>query len=799
MSTYKLFYLAVALGMNLLSSSKVIAQNQLTGRILEKPGQGAPFATVMVLAAKDSSIVKAKITGEDGTYLIDGISNGQYYVAATYVGYKKSFSPLLTLNESALAPIDIPLVPDTQTLAEVTIKTQQAFVQKKADKLIVNIENSIAGKSTNAIEVLKVAPYVFVDGNNTVSLRGRTNVLILVDGKTIPEATLTTTLQSLAADNIASVEVITNPSAKYDASASGGVINIVTKQGQKLGLNGSYRVNTSQGQRFRGGTGLNLNYRQNKWNLYTDIDYSTYNGARWEQATRRFNENKLEYRSQSQTDQQTFPRLATKVGVDFSPTVNHVIGLRFDALKGSINNKLLNNAQFGRLNSPVVDSSLLTTGRMGENYTIFNYNFSYKGKLGVDKELSATATLTDYNDFWSQPIAIERHVGDDPSFISQLVITNKSAIQIGIAQLDYSLPIGKKAKAEIGVKYSSVRTNNNLIRQDQQASGESVVNPNFSNQSAYREEVAAAYLTINRSFKKLQFQGGLRAENTDASVINVFRTRYFNLFPSIFLQRKFGKNHDFSFSYTRRIDRQMYENMLPFIVFIDPYTQSVGNPNLKPQFASLFELSDSYKGLTFSAGYYHILNSMITLPEQDPTTKVTRFAVRNFSEMNNFYASINWPLTLAKWWQTTNSIWTSNNNLQSANFADFKTSVTTYSLQSVNSFSLPKTWQAQLTAYYTSRSIWGLNDTQPIYNVSFSISKELWKGKASLRLSADDMFWSERYRTTVRYGVVDQQTYNYYDTRRFGMSLYYKFGKKTVTPARSQNLNNSAERDRLKM
>lgn len=790
---------SVTVLLSLLVITQIKAQGKVSGTLYDENNQPSAFATVALLAALDSSLVKGNITDEKGNYEFNNVADGEYFIRISYVGYKTTHSDRISISsQNRSVKLGKTMLEElSKTLDEVTITAQRPLIEKQSDRLVMNLENSILAKGATADEILKMAPLVSSSMNGTLTLRGKPNVMILIDGKTIPNATLNTILQSLSAEEIEKLEIITNPSAKYDAAASGGVINIVTKKGLQLGFNGTYHLYASQGLYEKVYTGAGINYRTKKINVYGGINYAFGKNYRNEFYRRNFPNNSIENNTEYKID---YKSPNAKIGLDINLNKNHTLGISIDGNVSNTNIDLLTKSVFRNiLNYP--DSSLNTIGDWKYKYNMYNLNVDYKGTLS-DKgnEISLNATQTIYKQDSRQILTYQTFsdLGAPISNIEKLRTEIPSDVNITIAQTDYTHPFKENIKGEAGLKYTGINFVNKLTHEA--LLDDRWMTTSLSN-SGYTENVAAGYINVNATFENFFLQAGVRGENTTTTVVDTLKRRFFDIFPSFFIQRNINDNHVLSVSYSRKIDRPVYENLIPVRIYVDLYTLREGNPYLQPQYSHSFEISNTIRDITLLAGYTSIKDAMIDIPFQDLETQITTLSFRNFSQIETYNLSVILPIAPTAWWQTNNTLTGMYNNLKASdlNSINFKTSIYSFTFNSINTFSFGKDWKGELVGYYNSSNQYGIFRVLPRYAVSIGIGKDILKMRGNLKFSFDDIFWSEQYMGKAKVGSIDQSLRNYWDSRRFRIAFTYKFGKQTVKPAKNRSLGNESEKNRLKL
>ena len=651
--------------------STVFAQSlkgKITGEVKESTNKPLPFATVLLLHAKDSTLAKGAISSESGNYEFDNVALGRYLISATMVGYQKAFSAIFELNEGQ-APLTIPsllVAENTQTLQEVKVVTKKPFVEQQIDRMVVNVENNIGSAGGTALEVLEKAPGVTIDRqNDRLQFKGRQGVMVMIDGKLqqISMQDLMNILQSMPSDNVEKIELISNPPSKYDAAGNTGLINIVLKKNKNFGMNGNYTLGAGYGKYEKLNGSLGLNYRNAKYNAFGNV--SVFHGRF--QNTQDIDRT-IAYQDQITYMDQNSPRignpqnLSFRGGVDFFVSPKTTIGVLATGFLNQFKMNGISKTDF-RDKTETLTSRFETNTYNHNQLNNYTANVNLKHDFGKGRELTADA---DYSVF-------DGNSGNDlyttyysPSNVetSKDIFRNimPSDIQIAAAKIDYIHPL-KKGKIETGAKSSYVSTDNDM-RFEKQIDNVWVLDPTRSNQFIYKENINAAYVNYSAPLnKKTQLQVGLRAEHTHSqgnsvTLNNVVERNYVNLFPSVFVSRTLDTNNVINVSFSRRIDRPNYRNLNPFQFFLDPYTFQEGNPNLRPQFTNSFQITHVFKGAFSTTWGYSRVNDVIAdqIPKQIASENKTYVTTENLDHQDSYNLTLSIPVNVKKWWTMQNNI-----------------------------------------------------------------------------------------------------------------------------------------------
>jgi ferric enterobactin receptor len=571
---------------NLFAQNKVKIQGEVN----------VPFSSIRLF--KGATLITGTIGNEKGKFTLD-VAPGVYDLVIESIGYE----PIKMANQSFLSSINlgsITVKESNQTLNEVVVKGQKASMELNLDKRIFNVGTDIANKGATASEILGNLPSIQVDPEGGIKLRGSDNVRILIDGKpsTLAGINGSSGLQSLQGNLIDKVEIITNPSARYEAEGMAGIINIVLKKNQNQGFNGAIETTTGYPENF-GGTAI-VNYRKNKLNFF--LNYGVFyrrtpgRGNIYQEVYTGKQTNILEQRSQNNVR-----GLVNNVrgGADYffndktiltasyiyrRTDVRRISDFFYLDYRGNIFN--LYSDTYRQQDEKEAEPN-------GEYALTFKKSFAKKGK-----EFSADLR---YLDYWERSDQLYTQFGKKPDGTA---INELSAVQKAlndeferqwILQADYVNPIGKDAKLEMGLRTSFRDMINDYIVTEKQANGEFTIIPGLRNIFNYQENISAAYVILGSKMKQFSYQFGLRAESTDIKT-ELEQTgeknprNYANLFPSAHFTYSITPDNSFQLSYSKRVRRPTYNDLTPFVTFSDNRNFFSGNPNLNPEFTDAFEL-----------------------------------------------------------------------------------------------------------------------------------------------------------------------------------------------------------------
>lgn len=783
----------------------------LRGTVLDKNSAPLEFANAILLQSKDSSLVKGAITDVTGSYMFEEISTGEYIVMITQVGYEKAYSSTISVNSNSssnsIPPIT--LIENIIQLKEANIVALKPFIERRVDKTIVNVENSIIDAGSTALEILKRSPGVVVDNDGNISIRGKQGVQVLIDDKQtyLSSSDLYILLRNMSSDQLSSIEIITNPSAKYDASGNSGILNIKLRKKQNLGMNGSLTISYGQGQYPDFGTGTNLNYRNERFNLFGNYNY-TY-GYYFEEVdlNRRF----IETDHTSSFIQNTFDKgryinRNFRGGLDYFLTDKQTLGLQVRANSSVNKDRSTSRTEVYNYTS-TSDSGYVTLNENDSKWRNTSTNLNYLYRIdSLGKEFSADLNYGSFNNASDFRFQTDHFFNDDTIKPYQELATNDqpASIDIRTAKVDYIHPFNKFVKIEAGIKSSFVKTDSDVKYYTVQG-GVSILDSGKSNHFVYKENINAVYLSTSFEYEKFGFQFGLRAEQTRAegeqlTVLSKFKRDYLQFFPTAFLSYTFSDKHESRFSYSKRIDRPGYQDLNPFRYFLDPYNYMEGNPELEPQQSNSFELSHTFlKIITVSVNYSHTTNAMTQISQQIDSTRTTFMRTENLDQNDNYGVGINFPIQITKWLNSSNNINLFNNQYKGiSSVGEVDKRLTSYSINSYNSIILPHSWSMELSGYYSSRMVWGTLLIDPHFAIAAGFRKTFMNDKFALRVNVNDIFHTEKFDSEIKYQNVDADYKRVYDSQFIRLHFSYNFGKKNVAKARQRQSGSQEEENRIK-
>ena len=783
------------------------AQSKISGKIIAGENDPLEFVNVLLMNHADSTLAKGSITDSTGYYEFLNADNGSYYILASMVGFEEGASKAFTYD----GQIDVALpeiqLQDGVELNEVFVTASKPLIELKADKVVVNVANSSITAGNNALEVLQKSPGVTVDKDNNISLKGKQGVLVTIDGKNqyMSNEEIARLLESMPASNIESIEIIQNPSAKYDAEGNSGIINIRLKRNENLGYNGNITLAGRQGRYTNYNGSMALNYRSSKVNVYGNYSHYQWEGFNDIDLRRDivFNGNSTLFQQNSFLNYQGHSH-DLKVGADYFLGKKTTFGVLSKLNFG--NNDMINDnlTNITGANSPGYDMLHVDTGADGD-WSQKSFNANLKHDIGENG--SSIVVDVDYSLYDNPEIILYNNTymnlgGAEVLAPSSLRNSTDIAVDIFASKVDYNTTIGNLS-FESGLKFSSVRTDNNTIFEDR-IDNSWLTNPERTNQFVYEEEILAAYVNGSTKIGGANLQFGLRVENTNSmgnsvTLNEMVERSYTNLFPSISLNHMIGEKHSLSYTYSRRLNRPNYKNLNPFINYLDDFTFEKGNPFLRPQYANSFGINYGLgRSLFISANYSKTTEAMTEVIEQFSEENTTFQTYQNLDDFESASINVTAPVSLTEDWSARISATAFYHSFNSViPSGTLNNSQTSYNIYLGNNFTLPRGWSGELIFNYRSSLIWGLFEIDPQYSLDFGVSTKVMDGNGSLKIGMNDVFRTLINQVDVNQDDIDLHVNQFRDSRRATISFSYKFGNQKIKQARKRRTATEDEAGRI--
>ncbi len=786
---------------------------QITGIIKDEQGKALQGATVSLKRVKDSSVAKLAVTNLTGIYTFSNIAIGSYFVHSSYIGYGIKNSPAFeVLGESAINAPEISMSKSSASLIDVTITAFKPMIEVKADKTILNVEGSVNAIGQDALELLRKSPGVLVDKDENLSLSGKNGVQVYVDGRPTPlsGADLAAYLKTLQSSTIEAIEIITNPSAKYEAAGNAGIINIRLKKNKSLGTNGAVNAGYNIGIYSKYNGGISLNHRNKKINAFGNYNYNDSRNEMFVNSYRKQLDTLFDQTGIMINDGQS---QNFKGGVDYFINNKSTIGVM---MNGNIGQSLFSNTS----STPIsyIPSSELVKTLIAQNFTMsdrksgnLNLNYKYSVVGGTDFNVDADRGLYRIKSDQRQP---------NEYFDKSGVSFNKreynfiapTDIDIYSLKTDYEQNF-KKGRLGFGGKTAFVKTSNVFDRYDITPVSR-LYDSVRSNSFNYKENINALYVNYNKAYKGFMVQLGVRMENTNLEGISDgykwngskfmtakdgFKRNYTDFFPSAAVTFNKKPTNQWGLRYSRRIDRPAYQDLNPFEFKIDEYTFQKGNINLRPQYTNSFAVTNTYKyTLNTTLNYSHVNDVFTQLIDTAEKSK-SFITKKNLATQDVVSLNVSYPFS-KKWYSVFSNL-NANYSHYKANFGTGRTvdlDAYAFNIYQQHTFKLGKDYTGEISGFYTSPSIWqGTFKSISMWGIDAGLSKVIFKGKGNAKIGVSDIFKTMQWGGTSNFAGQFIRANGGWESRLFKINLTYRFGSNLVKAARQRKTSQEEENQRV--
>ncbi len=808
-----------------LFTVKLFAQTsgstKITGKIIDaETKEGIPFASAILLDKKTQAMVKAIQSDLDGNFMIAQVGPGLYTFKASYIGFETIVKDSLVIGA---AQTEVKLgdfrmkASGAQVLQEVSVTAPRPTMQLGIDKKIFSVEQSLVSEGGSAADVLQNVPSIQTDMDGSVSLRGSSGVRVLIDGKPslIAGGNIAQILQSIPASSIESVEVITNPSAKYDAEGQSGIINIVLKKNKKLGFNGSASITAGIRENYNGNT--NLSFQNKNINLFGNYSYREGNriGDGSNSIAYLGNSNSTAFADQINDSRSQDRGHNVKAGLDYFLAEKSVISFSggFN-IRNNDRTEGLNIGQYDLSRSPLQLSDRLNNNFGKGNSYDLNLDFTQKFK-NPREELSLSVNFSegtnDNNQSYGTRIFFDQGANINP--ISNLQQINGSGNNLNFnSQIDYVKPIGKSGKIEAGFR-SQNRISDNLTLANQQAFGTNDFNflPALSNEFNSIDRVNAAYFNYQNQINNFGYQIGLRLEDAeletklgtfDALKNQTFtpgRVAYTRLYPSVYLSQKLENDQQLQLNYSRRVNRPRGWDTNPFLNVSDPLNYSQGNANLRPEDVHAFEFGYSKYWRTFSlvsSIYYRQTNDVIQRIRTEPDENgITLTRPQNLTRNTSSGLELIGRFDISKMWNFTTNFNFYQSRIQGVpTFGIVENAGFSWNANMTHNLILKNGLNFQLKGDYRAPEVMAQGKRKAMYSFDAGAKYDFSNKRSSLSLNIRDVFGTRRWRSTTNglYSLVE-------NSRRMqgtmaNLTFSYRFGQNTFNFKKNKKQDDQSSR-----
>jgi len=776
----------------------------VSGTVIDKlTNTPVESADVVLLSGKDSALIKGISTGADGSFSFTNIAFGSYTIRASLVGHNTVSIKgiILSTDKPSVALDPVKLTSGSATTEEILVETEKSAIQFDGDKKIFNVSQNPMNSSGSAIELLKNIPSVSVDAEGNVSLRGNSNVKITVDGRPfgLDGQNRSQLLEQIPANQIESIELVTNPSSKYEAEGVSGIINIVTKKNKVFGYNGNLLLNAGTGDKYSGA--FNLNLKGSNIQFFSNYNYSLNNFVITGSSNRT---NSLSTIANLFT--QTYDGRARirshfiKGGLDYFINAQNTLGLTFTYQTSRRNRgELIDSREFDVSNS--LTSYLVNDYNVSSKNNTLDLALNHSLKFKNPKQTLTTDAIYSQNNNEEDGLNIENHItpsNPNPGQISEFSKVKDRDFSI---QSDYTHPFSEESKLETGYKIRYRNKNNDFInRQYDYNLNQFVINPALTNNFEYSDLVSGVYAQYSGAIGILNYTLGTRVEHSQIKSLllsnnSETKNNYVDVFPSANISAKLSKSNEMQVSYSRRIRRPGMWELNPFVNSADPNNYYSGNPNLKPEYTDSYELSFIQylpgTSLTPSLFYRHTKDLISrTRTYIDSNTTLTTFA--NYTSSTSYGAELIFNTQPVLFWSVNGSVSYYKTEIDASNISSsYVNEGSTWSGRLSSSLFLPFKFSLQLSYFYSGDILAAQATVEPFSSFDAALKKELFDGRLTATFRVSDVFNTLKFKVNINNDANFREHFERKrDTRIFNFSLSYKFGESDKNQQRRRRDSN---------
>lgn len=764
----------------------LVAQHSISGKITAENNESIPFANVILHQKKSTKNPKGTVSKDNGQFNFENISEGVYYIEISVLGFKIKKSN--EFNLSANKTIDFVLKEENENLDEVEIIAKRPVIRQTAEKLIVDLEKS---EMTNASlkDVVKRVPGIVVT-NNGINFAGRSDVRILINGKTTQYMDTDTLLRDLPADNIAKVELIEQPGAEFDAEGSGPIINIILKKNVRLGTHGSAGAWIGEDEGAEFGASVSIASYKNKLNWQANAGQSS---PTWRDDL--FIDRAVVDTLYSQATKEPFCPKRFWLGGSIDYYINEKNTIGFGT---RYNNSISTRIATGRttITYPTRTEYLFSDNSFDRNRETFSFNPYYEFKNDAHKFIFDFNYVQYKNDNVDNVYGV---AGNTIPFTNQRYLQN-GEFNIKTFKADYIKTFSDNLKVSFGSKHTRVKTDSNLLSYAQNStSGDFDFVESNSNRFLIDEAIFALYSKINATVGKWSFSGGLRYEksNTEGTATNTNETRnrsISKLFPSASVSRKINDNLGANMAYSYRIRRPSYSSLNSFVQYYDPLTSEVGNPNLKPSFTSNYQFNLTFdKQPFFTVAYSKTKDDLFLFISQDDATAQISRSTINILNRENWNFRLFGPLDFIKGVEGFTGFIVDYNTFESTDLAPaLQLKKWNYGWYTQASYELPWKINFEASSYFGSGALEGQIDVGWIGNLDFSFGKKFLDDRLKVNLGFNKML-NRGFVGTVNYDNINANIEANGSRQNIQLRLNYSFGSKFGKKKSKRNASKDVE------
>jgi iron complex outermembrane recepter protein len=769
------------------------AQIFISGRVVDSVSRPLPFVSIVL--QQDGKNRGSTATSETGgfAFALHIDRDKACLIRVSMVGYT-SFSKEFIYPDTAFLS-QIVLQTDKQVLGNVTVTPNRPLVTRRADRYIINVENSFLANGNSGLDVLRRSPGLWVDELGTIRIKGNQPVMVMINDivQRMSPDELAEYLKTLKSEDISRIEVIANPPAEYEAAGTGGIVHIILKKARKDGMTGSVVGRyIQQGKEPAYGFGTNLDYKAGALYLFGGLNLGRERNTSHITSETMFPDQVRYYGTTIRKNDNR--REGIRLGLSYDISKNQVFTIQSIVNASQMYNKFFSDISYQR---PVDSTSGTNTTDWKRKPVQVSTNTMYIIK--TDTLGSSLKVIADYTSSSRKEINIFTARSKDHTLDDDVVNETPNETTILTIQADHTQVLPHSFQLKTGLKYAGIRRDND-VRIDNIVNGQVIPNLAASNHFIYDEQLAMAYAAGEKTIGKASIKVGLRAEQTYSKGNSVtsgqkFSRQYTGLFPSVFLIRNLGKDNDDAVyvSYVRRLQRPGFNELNPYRLQLSTVNINVGNPDLRPQYSNNFELGwQFWKG--WSASLYYSVTTDIITQFAVPKDNVFEQQYMNLDKSSSYGFNLEAPVTICKGWTVNNSL-----SLYYADYtlALYRNKGLSFSFTNTQSVHLRKFVDMDLYVNYRGPSVNANTHTSDVVYSELGFMRTIMKNKFRLRLNISDIFNLTREQAETDYDGAHTEFYQKRQTRNFAFSVSYNFSSGKKFNARKIEQGNSEEKSRI--
>jgi iron complex outermembrane recepter protein len=774
----------------ILFSIGISAQDfEIKGKIDKKNIGKDNSLSVSLMDFSTKKLLKLAVSNPDGSFVFKNVINGNYFITVTGITINDFTSEQISVVNANVELPTIPVERKTNQLTEVKVVAKKPMIEVLADKTVFNVQNTISAAGLTGFELLRKAPGVIVDNNDNLIVEGKTGVQIYIDGKPsiLSGADLTNYLKTIQSSDIEAIEIITQPSSKYEAAGNAGIVNIKLKKDKRFGTNGTATAGYAIARYAKYNTSISLNNRSKKVNLFGTYSNRFDNNYNFINLNRTQSNTNFDSRSSTVSNNNANN---VKVGMDYFKNKKNTFGFIFN---GNFNN----NFGDGNTRTPIKPNASPTPTQVliaQNNAESVSYNaqgnFNYRFVDTLGHSINTDFDFGKYQNIRSNFQPNSYYNGNETVVQQVFDYQMKTPINIKIFSLktDYEQNF-MKGKLGLGFKTSIVKTDNTFDFFNVN-SGVAIQDFARSNNFKFSENINAGYFNFNRNLKKINYQLGLRVEqtistgdltSTQNNSNNTVKRNYLDYFPSAGITFNPNQNNAWQLNYSRRIERPSYQSLNPFEMQLDELTFQRGNPFLQPQYTNTFKIGHTYKyTLNTTLSYSHISDFFAQITQAEGTNR-NFIMQRNVATQEVWNLGISYPFNVNKWWEVFANVQASNSSFKGNDVNFVSITQNNFNLYGQNTFSLPSKIKFEVSGWYSSPSVWGgTYRTKALGSLDLAVQKKIFNDQFNLRLAVSDVFFTSPWRGDTEFGDLAIRGNGGFESRQFRVNLSYNFGNSNV-------------------